>query len=474
MSNDITIKISELPNANPPVGSEIFPVVQAGATRRLAISQLLASANRKAEREHFQVSDTPYTFTTIDHDPLKDIIFVFVNGSLQPINSYSVLDNSLTITEPGDYEPNDDVAVVNMSAGVTFSSASGSGNVSLDSALNLASISPSLARGDLSYTIKTIFDFSGEIYGGGDFIFDESRDKSDHNGWSVIALGSSGANWVQFNEWTGSGQGCFIRQSEHDSPAKRIKMSLFNRMANGFKVIAHRGRRLAPENTIAGLYDLPRGAFAVEIDTRITSDGHIVLMHDSTVNRTTDGSGSVSSLTLSQIKAMDAGSWVHPFYAGARVPTLKEYLIAAFEKGISLVIVQAKVCENEEQAQKYVDIIEDLNCWDRVVIGDSPSQFKNIRRVSHKALGVTFSNAENILTERIKLMVGLQGSIALTPPGNSGFDNNQGVYQAMFENGVIAGTSTNNSIARIRKASAETSAKFCLTDLYDHALDYEV
>ena len=92
--------------------------------------------------------------------------------------------------------------------------------------------------------------------------------------------------------------------------------------------VGHRGAPgAAPENTLAS-YDaaIRLGARMVEFDVRVTKDGHFVLMHDATVDRTTNGSGRVDEMTLAEIKALDAGSWKHGRFAGMRAPTLREAL----------------------------------------------------------------------------------------------------------------------------------------------------
>src|SRR5215467_3741453 len=76
-------------------------------------------------------------------------------------------------------------------------------------------------------------------------------------------------------------------------------------------VIAHRGASaLAPENTLAAFrLALLLGAHGVEMDVHLTTDGVPVVIHDARVNRTTNGSGAVSRLTVSQIAKLDAGAW---------------------------------------------------------------------------------------------------------------------------------------------------------------------
>jgi len=93
-------------------------------------------------------------------------------------------------------------------------------------------------------------------------------------------------------------------------------------------IAAHRGDRAdAPENTLpAFAAAVTSGSDFLETDVQLTSDGYAVLMHDDTVDRTTDGSGAVSDLTLEQISALDAGSWYDPAFAGTRVPTYNAFL----------------------------------------------------------------------------------------------------------------------------------------------------
>lgn len=91
-------------------------------------------------------------------------------------------------------------------------------------------------------------------------------------------------------------------------------------------VIAHRGMSaVAPENTIeAFALAMHAGADGIELDTRLTRDGVVAVMHDRRVDRTTSGAGVVGSYTMEELKRLDAGSWRDQRYAGARVPTLDE------------------------------------------------------------------------------------------------------------------------------------------------------
>lgn len=90
--------------------------------------------------------------------------------------------------------------------------------------------------------------------------------------------------------------------------------------------IGHRGAAgHAPENTLASFKKaLEQGAQGVEFDVHRTADGHLVVIHDALLDRTTNGSGLIRGKTLAEIKALDAGSWKGAAFAGERVPTLAE------------------------------------------------------------------------------------------------------------------------------------------------------
>jgi len=91
-------------------------------------------------------------------------------------------------------------------------------------------------------------------------------------------------------------------------------------------IYAHRGARcVAPENTLpAFAAALAMGVDGIELDAHLTADGAIVVIHDFTVEKTTNGHGAVRTMTLHQIKQLDAGSHFDPSFAGAPIPALDE------------------------------------------------------------------------------------------------------------------------------------------------------
>ena len=94
------------------------------------------------------------------------------------------------------------------------------------------------------------------------------------------------------------------------------------------QIFAHRGSKSnRPENTLAAFAEAVRvGSDGIELDVHRTKDKQLIVIHDESVDRTTNGRGLVRQLTLQQIKDLDAGSWFHPDYFREKVPTLEEVL----------------------------------------------------------------------------------------------------------------------------------------------------
>ena len=96
----------------------------------------------------------------------------------------------------------------------------------------------------------------------------------------------------------------------------------------GLRVGGHRGASaVAPENTYAAFEQaIGDGALYTETDIRATSDGALVLLHDATLDRTSNGRGPVSALTLEELRELDAGSWFGQPFRGERIPELPGFL----------------------------------------------------------------------------------------------------------------------------------------------------
>jgi len=134
-------------------------------------------------------------------------------------------------------------------------------------------------------------------------------------------------------------------------------------------VTAHRGASsVAPENTISAMAAaIEAGAEYAELDVRLTRDGEVVLMHDQTLDRTTDGTGELWDYSLEELRALDAGSWFGEEFAGEPIPTLQA--VMRYVKGRLKLNIEIKVSREEPTiTSAVVDLIRSEQCGDDCLI----------------------------------------------------------------------------------------------------------
>jgi glycerophosphoryl diester phosphodiesterase len=121
-------------------------------------------------------------------------------------------------------------------------------------------------------------------------------------------------------------------------------------------IIAHRGYRASyPENTlIAFKAAIDAGVPMIELDVTLSKDRQLVVIHDATLERTTNGRGPVNHHTLKQLKQLDAGGWFHPDYSGERIPELTEVLELTDGK----VLINIEIKPHSYEAHQPPDVIE--------------------------------------------------------------------------------------------------------------------
>lgn len=122
--------------------------------------------------------------------------------------------------------------------------------------------------------------------------------------------------------------------SEDQWQAQKIRQT--SKRNKNIRSINHRGYNgVAPENTLAA-FRLSRhmGFECVECDVSFASDGVAVILHDGTVDRTSNGTGSIADLTLEEVRALDFGSWKSEEYAGEQIPTFEEFIALCKHLGL--------------------------------------------------------------------------------------------------------------------------------------------
>ena len=133
-------------------------------------------------------------------------------------------------------------------------------------------------------------------------------------------------------------------------------------------VFAHRGASLlAPENTMAAFHKaIQIGADGVELDVRLSLDGIPVVLHNSHVDKTTNGHGSVYDLTLDELHLLDAGSWFDNSYQNQVIPTLEEVLDEFGQTTLINIELKARYRKDPYLAESVCTLISKMGLADRV------------------------------------------------------------------------------------------------------------
>ncbi|MGD1823675.1 MAG: glycerophosphodiester phosphodiesterase [Pleomorphochaeta sp.] len=145
---------------------------------------------------------------------------------------------------------------------------------------------------------------------------------------------------------------------------------------NGTLIVAHRGyAAIAPENTISAFEEAKKaGAKACEFDVQISEDDVLVVIHDNTVDRTTNGSGKVKQLSYEYLSTLDAGSWKDEKYTGEKIPTLKETLTYLKQNNM-IAVLEIKASNIEEDV---INLIYETEMQEKtIIIGFSKSTISN-------------------------------------------------------------------------------------------------
>ncbi|WP_281890037.1 glycerophosphodiester phosphodiesterase [Paenibacillus sp. YYML68] len=146
-------------------------------------------------------------------------------------------------------------------------------------------------------------------------------------------------------------------------------------------IIGHRGAAgEAPENTLASFkLAIEQGADALELDVHESADGDIIVCHDHTVDRTTDGTGRIDAMLADELRKLDAGAWFSPSYAGERVPLLAE-VFAAVPQHI-MINVEIKCDYSARLSIRLLQLLVEYGRMDSVVV--SSFNHKTLLRLKH-------------------------------------------------------------------------------------------
>lgn len=165
----------------------------------------------------------------------------------------------------------------------------------------------------------------------------------------------------------------------------------FESLKGRFFIVAHRGASgYEPENTLRAVRRaLEIGVDAVEVDVHVSRDGHLLVIHDDTVDRTTDGHGRVKDMSLEELRRLDAGR-------GERIPLLEEVLEAV--KGRAVLFIELK---ERDAALPALGIVEKLGMLDGVLfISFIPEALLDVKRARDDAhIGLIYFRPANGIAE---------------------------------------------------------------------------
>lgn len=185
--------------------------------------------------------------------------------------------------------------------------------------------------------------------------------------------------------------------------------------------VAHRGDQLhAPENTMPAFEAaFASGAELIETDVRLSSDGVPVLIHDASLDRTTNGSGRVAGKSLSELRQLDAGVWFDPAFRGTPIPLLTELLDLLLEQEDehARVMLELKGSWRMEDVRGLAREVRERELVDRVIVGSfSPVSLSHLMNAAPKIARVVIRDE---LPRDVVRWVRMAGASAvLTTPGS--------------------------------------------------------
>jgi glycerophosphoryl diester phosphodiesterase len=234
------------------------------------------------------------------------------------------------------------------------------------------------------------------------------------------------------------------------------------------RIIAHRGWSARyPENTLAAINAaLELGVEMVEIDVTVTADRQVVVIHDQTLERTTNGRGPVSEATFEQLRALDAGSWFGSVFVGERIPSLAEVLELC--RGRTLLNVEIKPEAVSLDAPALVaDLVTAAGMVDRIVISSfNPEGLEQLLATRPELATASLFNPEFHHGQDPADVVGQVSSRALHL-GDS--ELSPEIIESCRGHRIPIAVYTINSVRRLREIRSDVAAIF--TDHPDRMLE---
>ena len=221
------------------------------------------------------------------------------------------------------------------------------------------------------------------------------------------------------------------------------------------RIIAHRGYSSRyPENTVSAIRAAAdAGADMVEIDVQLTKDNEIVVIHDQSVYRTTNGSGLVKDLTLEQIRALDAGSKFDPKFAGERIPTLEEAIDAVYGKAMLNIEVKNVGSEAARKlmAEKIAALVERRSYASHVQVMAFDSDFMREMRLRSPQVSMALLAVNNTFGSKTRQAANLKLDGLNLLHNTISADEVKGIHKAGLKTNVYTVNRSNSMLKALRK-----------------------
>ncbi len=234
--------------------------------------------------------------------------------------------------------------------------------------------------------------------------------------------------------------------------------------AGATRASAHRGDcRSAPENTLPAFASAVRkGAHQIEFDVKLSKDGFLVIMHDPTVDRTTNGKGEVAGLTFQQLRRLDAGSWFSLRFAGTRIPTLRETLEAI----PPAIMCNVHLGEVPDLAAKVARVIAEMGRVEQCVLACTRQQAAEAKAIAPKLRICNMSGQRRFLPAYVKETIDARADFI---QALSGLDGLADAVRELHEHNISVNYFGAQDELLIRKL-VEAGVDYILTDDLDLCL----
>jgi len=204
-----------------------------------------------------------------------------------------------------------------------------------------------------------------------------------------------------------------------------------NASAAGVKVIAHRGGSLlAPENTLAAFKNaIALKADYIELDVQLSSDDSLLIMHDGTIDRTTNGTGGIRSKTYAQLRTYDAGIKFSAAYTGEKIPTLSEVFAEIVKSGNTTIGLAPEFKSTEANVvQLVVAEVQKWNLQSRVVLSSfNLNQLAAVKNLDPTIRVQVYGSASNTMIDGLKTIKGDWIGSDVTNIGVVNYAHTQGI-----------------------------------------------